>query len=81
MGRENLEIDGLPIDAFVIPSNSSCFGFNLLLHQGKVFELPPRKVMKFSPFVLTCYTSSCVGSEDIIITGPVIVLTGDVDEL
>lgn len=81
MGREDLEIDRLSIDALVASCDPCRLRFNLLLHLSKVIKLAPRQVVEFGPFVLTGNTSSRMWDMDLIGFRLIITFTGNVDKL
>lgn len=81
MGREDLEIDRLSIDALVASRNPGGLRFYLLLYLQKVVKFAPRKMVEFGPFVLTGNTSSSVGDMDLIGGWLIIAFTRDIDEL
>lgn len=74
MWGEDLQVDGLPVDALVVARypRSLCFNFSLDLSEVVVF--PARNMMKFSPF--SCRCNACWGMR-----GGVAVFARDIDEL
>lgn len=81
MRRVNLEVDGLPVDAFVVPCYPRCLRFDFALDLGEVIEPPPGDMMKLSPFLLACYTRSSMRDMYFVAGGLVVAVTGEVDEL
>jgi hypothetical protein len=59
----DLEVDGLPVDALVAPSNACSFSFDLPLDLTEFIPSPTRDMMKLSPF-LRCGRFSIDGYVD-----------------
>jgi hypothetical protein len=81
MGRVDLEVDRLPIDALVVSSYSCSFVFDLSLDILKVCEPPAHQVVKLCPFLLSSYTRRRVRYVYLITLGSILALTWYVDEL
>jgi hypothetical protein len=81
VGRIDLEVDRLAVDALVVSSNPRCFGFDLALNLGEVIEPPPRNVQELAPFLLACYAGWGMRDMDFVVLVGVVALARDVDEL
>ena len=81
MGRVDLQVDWLSVDALVVASNSRCFGLNLAFDLGEVVEPPPGNVQELSPLLLAGYAGWGVRNVDFVVFVGVIALARDVDEL
>lgn len=80
MGRVDLKVDGLTIDALVVSSNSGRLVLNLPLDLTEIVEATTGNVVELSPFVLTSNRGRGVWHVNLIAFGSVGV-AGDVDEL
>jgi hypothetical protein len=82
MGRVDLEVYGLPIDALVV----SCYPRRLVLdfasNLAEVIELASCNVKELCPFLLlACYARGRVWDVDFIVLGLVVAVARDVDQL
>lgn len=80
VGRIDLEVDGLPVDALVATRDPTGFVFNLPFDFLKVVPSSARNVVELCPLVLSCYAGWSMRYMDFVIFWPVLV-AGDVDEL
>lgn len=80
MGRVDLQVDGLAVDALVVSSDSSSLVLNLSLDLAKVVEATARNVVELSPLVLASDRGWGVWHVDFIALRS-IGIAGDVDEL
>jgi hypothetical protein len=81
MRRVYLEINWLPVDAFVASRYSRSLGLDFSLHLGEVIPPPAWNVMKFRPLFLSRDACWCVWHMDFIATRLVVSLAGEIDEL
>jgi hypothetical protein len=79
--RVDLQIDGLAIDALVIPCYPRCLRLNFTLNLGEVVHPPTRHMKKFPPFILSCYACRSMRNVYFIAFGSVFAVAGKVDEL
>lgn len=80
MGRVDLQVDGLAVDALVVSSDSSSLVLNLSLDLAKVVEATARNVVELSTLVLASDRGWGVWHVDLIALRS-IGIAGDVDEL
>src|SRR6266699_91649 len=73
-----LQVDWLPGDALVAPSDPSCLVLDLALHIGEVVESPVGNVVEFGPLIAAGRPGVSVGDADGVDIG---LILGDVDEL
>lgn len=78
VGRVNLQVDGLPVDALIASGNPRRLVLNLPLDLAEVVEPAAGNVSKLGPFILTGYTRWRVWH---VYLGLVVSAARDVDEL
>lgn len=81
MRRVYLEIDWLPVDAFIASCYTRSLGFNLPLHLGEVIPFATVYMMELSPFLLTGDAGRGVRHVYFIVGGLVVPFARYVDEL
>jgi hypothetical protein len=74
----DLEVDGLPIYAFVAPSYPRGLVLNLAFYIAKIVEPPIGNVMELGPFRPSCRAGRSVGIEMRVWDG---IVVRDVDQL
>jgi hypothetical protein len=77
----DLQIDRLPVDAFVAPCYSGRLRIYLALHLREVVPSSAGDMMELSPFLLASDTCGSVGHMYFIISWLIISFAGEVDEL
>lgn len=80
MWRVDLEVDRLPVDAFVVSCYPRGFVLDFAFNLGEVVEPPPGNVQKLSPFLLASYARGGMWNVNLIVI-VFIALAGKVDEL
>jgi hypothetical protein len=81
MGRVDLEIDRLAIDALVVSCYPRGLVLDLLLYLLEIVEFASGLMMKLSPFILASNTRWSMRNMDLVVSRTVLAITGDVDEL
>ena len=81
MRRVDLQVDRLPIDAFVVTSNPSSFRLNLPLDLLEIKKSPTHHMVEFRPFLLSSNTCWGMWDMDLARAGLVVPFAWDVYEL
>lgn len=81
MRRIDFEVDGLPVDAFVVAGNASRLVLNFALDVSKVVVFSSGYVVKLSPFLLSGDAGRRMRDMDFIAFGQVIAVAWHVDQL
>lgn len=77
----DLEVDGLAVDALVVPGDARRLGLDLALDLGEVVEPATRDVQKLAPFLLPGDAGWRVRHVHLVVLVGVVPLAGQVDEL
>lgn len=80
VGRVDLQVDWLSVDALIVSSYPRGFILNLPLHLLKVSVLLAGSMMEFGPFRLLSYRGSSMWNMDLVSLWRIL-LARDVDEL
>jgi hypothetical protein len=81
MRRVDLQVNGLPIDALVVPCYPSCLRLNLPSDLLKIVISSPGDVVKLGPLLLSFDASRCVRDMNLVVAWLVVAIARKVDEL
>ena len=81
MRRIDLEIDWLPVDAFVVSCYPRGFILDFALNLGEVVEPPARNMKELSPFLLAGNARWSVRDVDLVAFVCIFALAREIDEL
>lgn len=81
MRRVDLEIDRLPIDAFVASSNARSLCLNFSPHVVEVIPFPTRNMIELCPFLLSSNASWSMWNMNFVVSRAVVSVARYVDEL
>jgi hypothetical protein len=81
MWREDLQVDRLPVYAFVVTCYACSLCLDLPLHFSKVVPSSARYMMELGPLPLHCDTGWRMGNVYLVVGRFVVSLARDVDEL
>lgn len=76
-----LEVNWLPVDAFVAPGDTCSLCLDLPLHLCEIIPSPPGDVMEFCPVLLRRNACRCMWNVRLIVAGLAVLVRGYIDEL